>query len=60
MPLLLIDSTDACLDKLYIMAFTSNMADAQADDDSGHGVELVKACICRTNQRLWHALVLAI
>ena len=41
MPQLLIGSTDACLDKLYIMAFTSNMADAQADDDSGHGVEIL-------------------
>ena len=39
MPQLLIDSTDACLDKLYIMAFTSGINNAQSD--SAHSVEIL-------------------
>ena len=43
MPQLLIDSTDACLDKFYIMAFTSGIEDAGAADNDGHAVEIVAA-----------------
>ena len=43
MPQLLIDSTDACLDKFYIMAFTSGMDDADTADDDGHAVEIMAA-----------------
>ena len=39
---LLIDS-DACLDKLYIMAFTSGITNAQSPDDDPHGVEILAA-----------------
>ena len=41
MPQLLIDSTDACLDKLYIMAFTSGIEHAQSDGI--HAVEILAA-----------------
>ena len=39
MPQLLIDSTDTCLDKLYIMAFTSGRRNAGSDD--GHAIEIL-------------------
>ena len=38
MPQLLIDSTDGCLDKLYIMAFTSGRKNAESD--GRHTVEI--------------------
>ena len=43
MPQLLIGSTDACLDKLYIMAFTSDITDAQSPDSDRHAVEILAA-----------------
>ena len=43
MPQLLIYSTDACLDKLYIMAFTSTLPNAQSPDNDPHGVEILAA-----------------
>ena len=48
MPQFLIDSTDACLDKLYIMAFTSGIDNAQSD--SAHAVEILAAGDVRTLQ----------
>ena len=43
MPQSLIGSTDACLDRFYIMAFTSDETRADAADDSGHAVEIMAA-----------------
>ena len=51
MPQLLIDSTDACLDKLYIMAFTSGRRNAGSDD--GHTVEILAGGYVR-NLRLYN------
>ena len=50
MPQLLIDSTDACLDKLYIMAFTSGRKNAGSDSD--HTIEILAAGYVR-NLRLY-------
>ena len=50
MPQLLIDSTDTCLDKLYIMAFTSGKR--HGDSDAGHTVEILAAGHVR-NLRLY-------
>ena len=43
MPQSLIGSTDACLDKFYIMAFTADVTDASAEDNRGHAVEIMAA-----------------
>ena len=50
MPQLLIGSTDACLDRFYIMAFTSGMTNAHVDDDDGHAVEIMAAGDVRSLQ----------
>ena len=49
--MLLIDSTAECLDKLYIMAFTSGINNAESD--AGHAVEILAGGRVR-NLRLYN------